>query len=155
MWEGLTCFGYLVHPPKDLYDYKVLSPISFTDNEIEEFEFQNKYLGMHDVGIILENYSNEEIFGAMRDLKVYLQINFYIKDKILSSYSIDTYSTDKRKPFLYKKGESGYVLIGYDCPQNLPRKKTLRCELKIIKADDELREKYGPVKFYIKKGSDI
>jgi len=42
----------------------------------------------------------------------------------------------------------------YQCPEDLPKKQTIRCELKIIKTDDELREKYGPVKFYIRKGSD-
>jgi len=62
MWKGLTCFGYLAFPPKDLYNYRILSPISFTDNEIEEFEFQNKYLGIHHVGILFENPSSYDFF---------------------------------------------------------------------------------------------
>lgn len=139
--------------PKDLYDFLFIEEI---DTTIEGYKkrilFKNKYNGNHSVGIILDNFTNRDYFLPLSqryDLSLELEVNFYYNERILLSRTVKT----TYDPFLGKRG-NGFSFFTYKTPNELPIGEIMECEIIVIRPDDNLSNRYGPVKFYIQKMSD-
>jgi hypothetical protein len=149
--EILRDFVTAVIPPYDLYDRLIEEEIDVSKKGlIKRVEFQNKYVGRHDVGILLEKFTANQYFMHQRyDLKLRMEINFYVDNKLILSRLVE----NKYYPFL-GIDRNGFDFIDYNCPKDLPIKKSITCEVKIIMPDPTLKTVYGPVWLYIRKASD-
>ena len=146
----------LLAPPKDLYDYLINEELNISEKGlIKRFEFKNKYAGSHGVGIILDKYSDDLYFKPLSQrhtLKLKMEVNFYLQNSLISSRVVE----DKYNPFIGPKGRgSGFSFFIYDSPEDLPLNQLITCEVKIIEPDSNLYTAYGPVRFYIRKISDL
>jgi len=140
--------------PKDYYEYLINDPLNLTEKGLtKRFKFKNKYIGGYSAGILLDNFSDHSYFKSMSEkykLKLKMEVNFYQNGNLILSRIVE----NKYFPFLSLKG-SGFAFIIYKSPDDLPSDKLLVCEVKIIESDTELENTYGPVRFYIRKDSDM
>ena len=141
----------MLAPPRDLYRYLVREEIDFRKKGlIRRFEYRNKYLGNHEVGILLDNFSDDLYLSPHPyKLKSKVEIKFYIKHKLVLSRVLD----EKYQPFNGATG-NGFSLMYYKCPVDLPLDDTILCEITIVEPDVYLFNTYGPVNFFIRKMSD-
>lgn len=154
--ECLAKMHFLVNvvaPPTDLYKPLINSEINISDKgKIYTYNYKHKYIGTYDIGIYLDNYSDKLQFVSKDKrykLKLKLEIKLFYKDKVyLTKVLEENYS-----PFSGASG-SGFSLMYYKCPLDLPVNQDITCEVKVIESDDVLSNNYGPVKFYIQKISD-
>jgi hypothetical protein len=142
-----------VAPPKDFYDYLINEEIDVSKKGFtKRFEFKNKYVGRHVVGILLDNFTDDLYFVPLSqryNLKLIMEVNFYTQNALILSHLVEnTYS-----PFIGRKW-SGFSFFTYDCPKELPLDKIITCQVKVIEPDSKLNTAYGPARFYINKMSD-
>lgn len=143
----------IFYQPKDFYEYLVKEEVGISEKGLtRRYVFSNKYAGNHVAGILLDNFSPDLLFNPLSQkykLKLKMEVKFYYQNEIVKTYFVDTtYS-----PFIGQRG-SGFSLIYYKSPIDLPLKKQLVCEINIIEPDEELERLYGPIRFYISKMSD-
>lgn len=138
---------YMFAPPKDLYEYLVIKHIDILKAEAQEYQFKNKYDGIHSVGILLDNFSNE-LYLNKKQPNLKFKMDFYVKDKLIISCT-----KSEGEPFVGKRG-SGYSYLVYHCPNDLPKNELVTCKVSIIEFEKEFFDKYGPVKFYVQKMSE-
>jgi len=142
-----------IAPPKDLYDYLINEELDVSKKGlIKRFEFKNKYAGWHDVGVLLDRFTDDLYFVPLSqryNLKLKMEVNFYVQNSLVLSRVVE----NKYDPFIGRK-EKGFSFITYDCPKDLPLNKLITCEVKVIEPDSTLNTAYGPARFYIKKMSD-
>jgi hypothetical protein len=140
-------------PPKDLYDCLIKEEIDISQkNLIKRIDFKNKYVGRHDIGILLDRFTNDLYFVPLSrryKLKLKMEVNFYVNDIVVFSSVIE----NKYDPFI-GRDKSGFSFITYDCPKDLPLNKLITCEVKIITPDAMLNTVHGPVRLYIEKTFD-
>lgn len=134
-------------PPKDLYDFLVNEKIG-PPNETVKVTFENKYSGIHGIGVLFPNSPRaSQLKGKPPLLKA--EVNCYIGSNLVLSRKIGGDS----KPFIGRDG-SGFVLDTYASPGDLPLSKPITCEVKFLETDSELENIYGPANFYIRKMPD-
>ncbi len=140
-------------PPKDLYDYLINEELDISEKGVvKRFEFKNKYVGRHDVGVLLDKFSDDLYFKPLSEryrLKLKMEVNFYSQNLLILSRVVE----NKYDPFIGRKG-NGFSFFTYDSPKDLPLDKLITCEVKVVEPDGTLNTVYGPAKFYIKKMSD-
>lgn len=141
-------------PPDDFYDLLVNEELDISKKDVvKQFEFKNKYLGNHDVGIILEEFASE-LHNVPSDkkykLKLIMEISFYTDNRLILSRVIER-SYDS---FVRNRKQGGFTFIYYKCPEDLPVNKIIICKVKVIEPDEYLAAHYGPVKFYVRKRFD-
>lgn len=137
----------------DEYDFLVNEKISIEEGSKGSkyrFDFENKYPGTYDVGILLFNFKFEEYMGPSnfnKTMKLKLQINFYAHSKLIMSRLIE----NRYSPFQGIGTPSGFGLMLYEVPKEIPLKTKISCEVIVIEPDDELFKTSGPISFYIRK----
>lgn len=142
-----------IAPPKDYYDYLVNEKLDISEKGLtKRFEFKNRYAGWHDVGVLLEKFTDDLYFVPLSkryNLKLKMKVNFYVQNSLILSRDVEnTYD-----PFIGRKGK-GFIFITYDCPKDLPLDKLITCEVKVVEPDSTLSAVYGPARLYIRKMSD-
>jgi len=142
-----------VAPPKDLYDYLINEELDISKKGFtKKFEFKNKYVGRHGVGILLDKFTDDLYFVPLsqrHNLKLKMEVNFYVQNSLILSHVVE----NKYSPFIGRKW-SGFYFFTYDSPKDLPLDKLITCEVKVIEPDRTLNATYGPARFYINKMSD-
>lgn len=140
-------------PPKDLYDYLINEDLDISKKDtIKSFEFKNIYEGRHDVGILLDKFTDDLYSVSISQrykLKLKMEVKFYVNNLLVLSDIVEK----NYDPFIGRTGR-GFSFITYNSPKDLPLNKLIKCEVKIIEPDNVLTTVYGPVRFYIKKMSD-
>jgi len=142
-------FIYTFNPPKDYFDYLVNESLDISQIGTKKFEFRNKYKGKHSVKIVLENFPDDLYFSKNNQIvwKLKFKIDFYVKDSLVFSST-----KNLMEPFVGK--DSGYFILIYECPKDLPINQKIICNVTIIEPDYIFTNKYGPVRFCINKMSD-
>ena len=142
-------------PPADLNDLLVNEELDISKKGVvKEFEFKNKYLGNHDAGIILGKFTSDLYYVPSEKrykLKLIMEISFYTDNRLILSRIIEKVYD----PFVGGPNRSGFSFVHYKCPEDLPVNKKIIFKVKVIEPDEYLAAHYGPVKFYVAKGSDL
>ena len=151
--KAMNLLALAIAPPKDLYEYLIDEELNISEKGlIRRFEFKNKYAGRHDIGVLLEKFSDDLYFVPLSrryKLKLRMEVNFYLQNSLILSRIVE----DKYEPFIGRRGK-GFSFIIYDSPKDLPLDKLVTCEVKILEPDNKLSTTYGPVRFFIGKMSD-
>ena len=151
--ETVRRFMRAIAPPKDLYDFLINEDLDVRERGlIKRFEFRNKYSGRHDIGILLDKFSDDLYFKPFSQryiLKLKMEVNFYLQNSLVLSRVVE----NKYDPFIGRKG-NGFSFITYEAPKDLPINELITCEVKVIEPDKQLYAAYGSVRFYIRKMSD-
>jgi len=154
-WRSDTVryFMHAIYPPKDLYDFLINESLDISEKGLtKRFEFQHKYPGRHNIGILLANFSDDLYFKPLPQryiLKLKMEVSFYSQGTLIMSRMVE----NQYDPFLGRRG-NGLSFITYKAPQDLPMDKLIVCEVKILEPDGQLYTTYGPTRFYISKMSD-
>jgi hypothetical protein len=119
---------------------------------IARFEFSNKYVGRHVVGLYLAKFQDDLYFAKQvtrHPRKLRLAMGFAIGAPAGMKQSVKV-SLD---PFIGKSG-SGFTLYEYDVPNDLPIAQKITCEVEVIQSDLEMQQTYGPIQLFVRKTSD-
>jgi hypothetical protein len=151
--DAMKLIVLAVATPKDFYDYMINEELDISNKGFtKRFEFKNKYVGRHSVGILLDKFTDDLYFVPLSqryNLKLIMEVDFYTQNSLFLSHVVE----NKYSPFIGHK-LSGFSFFTYDCPKDLPLDKIITCEVKVIEPDSTLNAAYGPARFYIKKMSD-
>jgi hypothetical protein len=139
----------LIAPPDNLYE-----PLSeeFIDIKrgvsTKRISYDHRYMGSHEIGIYFDN-PDESLFLKNPELKLSASIECRVGTDIYLSRIVESGSH-----FIGKRG-SGYSLITYKVPQDMPSDKTINCTLALAGLNADFFNKYGPARIYVKKISDV
>ncbi len=151
--KAIRLFVMAFAPPKDLYDDLINEELDISKKGlIKRFEFKNKYAGRHDVGILLDKFTDDLYFKPLSQryaLKLKMEVNFYVQNSRVLSRVVE----NKYDPFIGRTSK-GFSFITYDSPKDLPLDNLIICEVKVVEPDITLNTAYGPARFYVKKMSD-
>lgn len=141
---------YLLNTQKDLY-----APLAIADAKAHgkgyemTARFENRYLGTHMIALVVENhlpigedYEIEQLGASL----VVARNGSVVLEKTIDK---PVY------PFWGHLGDySGFALLNYEVPQDLPRGGELNCWVRLSDDGVGLMEKYGSVRLLIAKVSD-
>jgi len=149
--EGRPLFN-LFFEPKDLYELTLNEKIDITDaNGTQMFTFTNKYIGPYSVGFLWEKFVPDDYASVEKlDFKLRLKFDCYENNILLMSKEIEDYE--------YKflgLSEDGIALFEFNSPDTIPIDTEISCKVTILVADELFNNKYGPVKIYIQKSSEM
>ncbi len=141
----------ILSPPSDLYDVVIDKKIDAgKDKGIATIAFRIKHHGRYSTGIFLERLPDDFWKTNYAELKLNIKLSFYFGDQLLLIQEPIT-------PLLHfvGKNEQGVWFSTFEAPDDLPVDNNLNCKLEVIISDKEFEKKYGPIRFYIQKISEI
>ncbi len=138
----------LVNRPKDFYDPLASEALDILDGHAEKnVTINNKYMGLHVVGLLFPK--SVIPYVEYHTLHLQADIKCYVENELRYSRSISSGG------YFRGKTGSGFHLANYKVPKDLPLDERISCEFSVSDLDMEFVEKYGPVKFFIRKLSDL
>ena len=139
----------LLVPPKDLYKPLVAKSIDFEEGTTLKIpSYHHEYVGNHELGIFFDN-PDALTFQTNSKLRLIANLECSVEGKLRYSRIIESGNL-----FFGSQG-SGYGLNTYVVPRDLPLDETISCMLTVSGMDIELIKKYGPIRIYVKKVSDV
>lgn len=145
--DALKTLVELFIPPSDLFQPLVSQAVDISDGFLEKrFSYHHEYMGNHEIGLFLENF----------DLDLYTHI-LKVSARIVCDSREGlryTSSTTSGTPFLGKDG-SGFGLVTYVVPKDLPLDNEIDCTITLSEIDGDFIKKYGPARIYISRISSI
>lgn len=138
--------------PEDLYNLRLKQSLDISKKGISrEVDFNIKYKGEYDLGILLENFN---VHGDLRDkkfvLELILKVDFYVNNELILTKE----STGDYYSFLGKQG-NGIALFSFYSPKELPKRKDIKCVIEVKTPDKKLSDTLGPAFVYIQKMSEL
>lgn len=138
----------LVFSPSDLYNSLADDAFNLSNERLtKEFKIVHKYPGHYCIALIVENPVGS---GVKYDSVFLLNISFIKNDKVVLARIV----SDTSFWFWGGKEKSGFILMTYDTPRQLPVGVPLVAKIKVLKADSQFNFKYGLPKIIIRKLSD-
>lgn len=135
--------------PSDLF--KPAAEIKIQDdniNKINKFKIYHKYVGDYHIGIYFENSSP---YGDIIDNCGTLKLSFANDDEVFFSRNFSSWRDRFGGP---GGGKAGVLLGAYTVPEHIGRGENLNAEI-IFEIEETCLKKYGPLTFYIRRGSDF
>jgi len=140
----------LLFPPNNIYDPLVVETLDISDGHAKtNVAINNRYMGSHEIGLLFSKFDPALLYQRKYELHLLANITCYVGDELHYSQSLNM-----GDPFLGKIG-SGFSLATYVVPKDLPLDQSINCVFSVSNLNKEFVEKYGPVKLYIKKISDL
>lgn len=150
--KATRLFIRMIAPPKDLYKPLIDEPCDVERSGVGRFMFENKYAGGHEVGLLLNGSTGDQLLKPLSEryvLQLRMKVTFYVKNTVVLSRVVgNSYS-----PFS-EANANGITFFSYICPEDLPLNEVVVCEVRIIEPDSALAKSCNPVRFYICKTSD-
>lgn len=146
--RGHSAMYNLLFPPSGLYTN--LAESSFNLSTIgltKEFTIVHKYPGRHDVALLVEKPVDSI---SKYDSDFMLKVTVINGDKVIFERTV----SDTNFRFWGGKDRSGFSLINYEVPSELPIGLPLLFKIKVLKASAHFESKYGRQNIIIKKLSD-
>jgi len=142
-----TSFNFFFSP-KDLYSELAISDFDFSGTQSERnLDFIHKYPGNHQISILVENPA-EITEPYVTDFIV--RIAIYNKTEKL----LERISSDSNRMFWGGATNSGFSLLHYKVPDDLPIGVELRANIVITEPDLDFESRYGKQRIRISKFSD-
>lgn len=137
----------LLFEPGDLWEPLAEEPLN--SNKLQyEFSFSHKYVGNHNIAIILLDKEEIDLWKIDRnDLKI--SVKFYRNSELLFSKS-----TTDVNAFKGLRG-NGLTYIAYAVSDDVPISQKLDVVINVMGNMDDFLNKYGNAKIIIRKGSDL
>jgi hypothetical protein len=136
-------------PPDDLYDFVVRSAIDISQADVKQLDFETKYRGRYEAGILLHKFNPDQLYGTKYTFPLRLKLTFMLGSTPIYS----TLAGASASPFI-GNGTGGFGLLTIDVPRDIPMGKVVTCRVEIISPDSALAGTYGPAEFFIRKISD-
>lgn len=136
----------LLFEPQDLWTPLAEEPLNSNKSQYD-FSFSHKYVGNHNIEIILLDKEIDPWKIDRNDLNI--SVLFYKNQELLFSKS-STYGN----AFKGLRG-GGLTYLQYSVPDNVPIGQKLDVSIKAIGNMDNFVKKYGTAKIVIRKGSDL
>jgi hypothetical protein len=139
----------LVAPPADLYTPLVISPAVLDVSPASyRFSFEHKYAGSHKLGISVEKQVPMPV--DTYDWGARYRVVFSVEGKTLKTEIVGA----SPSPW-WRQNESGFSLLSFEVPRDLPRGKLIACEILVLEPGQGFHSKYGSSSFYIRKSGEI
>jgi hypothetical protein len=152
--KSLRLLVQAVAPPTDLY-----TPLGTVDFDVSQgglvarVEFVNKYVGQHVVSLLLAKFQ-EDLYFKDQDHRFRPDLKLMIVFTVGNTVLLKRYVENSYLPFIGKNG-SGFSLFEYNVPEELPIAQKIMCEVRIMQGDHRMQKEYGPVRFLVRKASDM
>jgi hypothetical protein len=151
--KALRLLVQALAPPADLY-----SPLGAVALDVSHggaivrFEFSNKYVGQHVVGLQLTKFS-ESLYLSNKDTRPPLNLKLAMGFATGSPQTIKRNARPSYDPFL-GKGGGGFIVYEYNVPNDLPIAQKITCEVEVLQGDLEMQRTSGPIQVVVRKTSD-
>ncbi len=147
--ESVRPLYMLIAPPADLYKPLAISPAVLDVNAARyHFSFEHKYAGTHELGISVEKQIPMPVktyaWGAQ------YQVVFSVDGEILKTEIVGA----NPSPW-WSQNSSGFSLLRYEVPSDLPLGKKIACEIVAVKPGQGFHSQYGSSSFFIRKSGEI
>lgn len=147
--ESVRPLYMLITPPTDLYAPLAVSP-AVLDEKTASYRFviEHKYAGTHELGVSVE----KQIPMPVRtyDWGARYRVVFSVEGKPIKTEIFGA----NPSPW-WRQYESGFSLLSYEVPRDLPLGKPIVCEIVALEPGQGFHSQYGSSSFYISKSAEI
>ncbi|NOU22597.1 MAG: hypothetical protein HOO93_12600 [Methyloglobulus sp.] len=139
----------LILPPDDLYENRVKNlVIPFEIGEPYQFEFHHKYAGRYELGFITQQPLPTKY--TLYDYLLTLKAQFFLDTQMI----FDPAVSNQQSARWWFDGESGFTLLTYRIPDDIPIDTTIQCVITVIEANSGYFRKEEGIKLFIRKSGE-
>ena len=109
--------------------------------------FRHKYVGKHVVGVLTSKPVPQGVPSYRATFQ--LSLKCLAKGKLTFDKQIHGISA----PW-WSRSESGFTLIDYNVPKDLPLEEEVECVVAVDVADPEFEGQYGPLRLFVRKDTE-
>lgn len=147
--ESARLLYMLIAPPADLYSPLAASPAVLDEKAASyRFVFEHKYAGTHELGVSVEKQVPMPV--QTYDWGARYRVVFYVEGKPIKTEIVGA----NPSPW-WGQNDSGFSLLSYEVPRDLPLGKPIICEIVTLQPGQDFHSKYGSSSFFVSKSGEI